>query len=137
MDPDGQVPPSENLVVAADAPNVAVQVPLPRRGSPNGAPLVLQVSPLPGSPYSDEFFYNPFADVERGNFAAARAFFIHHGHTVVYHKCPNTAAFQALYPTTVIAYLSSLPKGLIAEGHDLLPTRQLAINVAPLPVTPP
>ena len=137
MDPDGQVPQSENLVVAADAPNVAARAPLPRQGSPNGAPLVLQVSPLPGSPYSNEFFYDPFADVERGNFAAARAFFIHHGHTVVYHQCPDTAAFQALYPTAVIAYLSSRPKGLIAEGHNLLPTQRLAINLAPMLVTPP
>ena len=109
--------------MAAVAPDVAARVPLPRQGSPNGAPLVLQVSPLPGSPDFDEFFYDPFADVERGDFAAARAFFIHHGHTVVYHECPDTAAFQALYPTAVIAYLSSIPEGLIAEGHDLLPTR--------------
>jgi hypothetical protein len=137
MDPGGQVPPSKNLVVAADAPNVAAWAPLLRRGSPNSAPLVLQVSPLPGSPDSDNFFYEPFADVERGDFAAARAFFIHHGHTVVYHECPDTAAFQALYPTAVIAYLSSLPEGLIAKGHNLLPTRRLAINLAPMLVTPP
>jgi hypothetical protein len=137
MDPDEQVPPSENLVMAANAPNIAVRAPLPRQGSPNGAPLVLQVSPLPGSPYSDEFFYDPFADVERGDFAAARAFFIHHGHTVVYHECPKTAAFRALYPTAVITYLSSLPEGLITEGHNLLPMQRLAINVAPPPVTPP
>jgi hypothetical protein len=137
MDPDGQVPPSENLVVAAVVPNVAARAPLPRRGYPNGVPLVLQVSPLPESPDSNEFFYDPFADVERGDFAAARAFFIHHGHTVIYHECPDTAAFQALYPTAVIAYLSSLPKGLIAKGHDHLPTQRLAINLAPPPVTPP
>ena len=68
---------------------------------------------------------------------AARAFFIYHGHTVIYHECPGTAAFQALYPTAVIAYLSSLPEGLIAKGHNLLPTRRLAINLAPMLVTPP
>jgi hypothetical protein len=59
MDPDRQVLPSENLVVGADAPNVGVRAPLPRRGSPNGAPLVLQVSPLPGSPYSDKISMTP------------------------------------------------------------------------------
>jgi hypothetical protein len=137
MDPDGQVPPLKHLVVAAAAHNIAARAPLARQSSPQGAPLVLQVSPLPGSADSDEFFYDAFTDVERGNFAAARAFFIHHGHTVIYHNCPNALAIQELYPTAVIGYLSSLPKGLIAKGHKILAAQHLALQQAPLPVTPP
>jgi hypothetical protein len=58
-----------------------------------GAPLVLQVSPLPGTSTPEKFFYNPFTDLKTGDFVAAHAFFIHHGHTVVYHDCPDAAAF--------------------------------------------
>jgi hypothetical protein len=77
---------------------MAAGVPPARRTSRRGTPLVLQVSPLPGSPGVDEFYYDAFGDVESGDFAAARAFFIHQGHTVVFHDCPDAMAFQALYP---------------------------------------
>jgi hypothetical protein len=85
-----------------------------------GTPLVLQVSPLPGSPGVDEFYYDAFGDVESGDFATARAFFIHQGHTVIFHDCPNAMAFQALYPLASIGYISSLPDFLINEGHLIL-----------------
>jgi len=46
----------------------------PRR---ENVPLVLQASPLDAkSSGGDEFFYDPFADLEFGDFAAARAFVI-------------------------------------------------------------
>ena len=49
----------------------------PRRLPPARTPLILQVSPLdPTSGDQDEFYYDPFADQELGDFAAARAFFM-------------------------------------------------------------
>jgi hypothetical protein len=50
--------------------------------------------PLPGASGPDKFFYDPFANVESSDFAAARAFFIHNGHTIVYHECPDAIAFK-------------------------------------------
>ncbi len=64
-----------------------------RRTSRRGTPLVLQVSPLLGFPGIDELYYNAFGDVKSGDFAAARAFFIHQGHRVVFHDCPDAMAF--------------------------------------------
>jgi hypothetical protein len=80
----------------------ATRVPLDRRTSLRETPLVLQVSPLPGASDPDEFFYDPFINIESSDFAAARAFFIHNGHTVVYHECPYTIAFQELFPLATI-----------------------------------
>jgi hypothetical protein len=91
-----------------------------RRTSRRGTPLVLQVSPLPGSPGVNKFYYDTFGDVKSGDFAAARVFFIHQGHTVVFHDCPDAMAFQALYPLASIGYISSLPNFLINEGHLIL-----------------
>jgi hypothetical protein len=120
-------------------------VPLTHRASLCKTPLVLQVSPLPGASDPDEFFYDPFANVKSDDFAAARAFFIHHGHTVVYHDCPDVIAFQELFPLVTIGYLSLLPKGLIAKGHGLLDNQRALLRTcqhvvpptAPPPVTPP
>ena len=108
-----------------------------------GAPLVLQVSPLDSSSQGqDEFFYDPFADPELGDFAAARAFFIHHGHVVVFHDCPDAIAFQELFPHAVIQYISSLPSDLLGEGYELLDSQRALLRSPPgggqpLPVTPP
>ncbi len=106
------------------------------RTSCRGTPLVLQVSPLPGSPGIDEFYYDAFGDVESGDFAAARAFFIHQGHTVVFHDCPDAMAFQALYPLALIGYISSLPDFLINEGHLILQI-QLRLRPQEAARTPP
>ena len=109
-------------------------------------PLVLQVSPLDNSSDQDEFFYDPFASVYSGNFAAARAFFNSNGHVVVFHDCSDAMSFQGLYPSAMIGYISSLPAGLLAEGHRILaaqqallcPSAPLLLPVqAPLAVTPP
>jgi hypothetical protein len=62
--------------------------------SSQSIPLFLRISSLPGSSNLDEFFYDPYATLESCNFAAARAFFIHHGHVIVYHDCPDAMAFQ-------------------------------------------
>ncbi len=86
----------------ASGETAATRVPLDRCASLRETPLVLQVSPLPGASDPDKFFYNPFANVESSDFAAARAFFIHNGHTVVNHECPDAIAFQELFPLATI-----------------------------------
>ncbi len=124
---------------------VAAEVPLARCASLCETPLVLQVSPLPGSSDADKFFYNPFTNVESGDFAAARAFFIHHGHTVVYQDCPDVIAFQEFFRLATIGYLSLLSKGLIAKGHGLLDDQRALLctsqhvvpPTAPPPIMPP
>ena len=84
-------------------------------------PLILQVSLLDAeSSGGDQFFYDPFAHLKFGDFAAARAFFIHHGHIVVFHECADTMAFQAMFPMATIGYISVLPPGLLAEDHKML-----------------
>jgi hypothetical protein len=130
-----------------DAPEderAALGVPPACCSLPPGVPLVLQVSPLDGSSgQEDEFFYDAFADVKSSNFVAACAFYIHHGHVIlVYHECPDASAFQGLFPLANIRYISSLPDGLLAKGHDLLKTQHkihcASNHTAPLPpVTPP
>jgi hypothetical protein len=51
-----------------------VQVPLAGR-APHEAHMIIHVSPLPGTSNPEEFFYDPFAGIEEGDFAAAQAFF--------------------------------------------------------------
>ncbi len=123
---------------------VVAGVPLACCASLRKTPLVLQVSPLPGASNPDKFVYDPFANVKSGDFAAARAFFIHHNHTVVYHNCPDAIAFQELFPLATIGYLFSLPKGLIAKGHSLLDNQRALLctsqhgvpPTAPPPIMP-
>ncbi len=86
----------------ASSETAAMRVPLDHHASLCKTPLVLQVSPLPGASNPDEFFYDPFANVESGDFAAAHAFFFHNGHTIVYHKCPDAIAIQELFPLATI-----------------------------------
>ncbi len=105
--------------------------------SRGAVPLILQVSPLPGSLDPEEFYYDPFSDAASGDFAAAWAFFIFHGHTVVYHECPDTSAFQELFPSAKIGCLSSLPAGLLREGHHLLSEHGAALQAATLPEAAP
>jgi hypothetical protein len=128
-----------------DAPEdkaTAVIAPPDRRASSvssQGIPLILQISSLPRSSDLENFFYSPYASLV-----------IHHGHVVVYHDCPDAMAFQDLYPSANIGYISLLPKGLFAEaeGHRILESQQRALlrasasqamvpAQAPPPVTPP
>jgi hypothetical protein len=111
----------------------------PRR---ENVPLVLQASPLDAkSSGGDEFFYDPFADLEFGDFAAARAFVIRHGHVVVFHECPNTMAFQAMFPMATIGYILALPPGLLAKGHETLASQcdfhRASAQASPPPARPP
>jgi hypothetical protein len=100
------------------------------RPSPQGALLILQVSALPGTSDPEVFFFDPFADLKTGDFVVSRAFFIHHIHTVVYHGCLDAAAFQELFPSASIRYLSSLPKGHIIKGQGFLDTQRATLCTA-------
>jgi hypothetical protein len=115
----------------------AARVPLARRDTLHGIALVLQVSSLPGTSNQDEFYYDPFANIETGDFVAACAFFIHHGHTVVYHECPNAISFQELFPSASIRYISSLSEGLLAKGRELLAAQRCLLQVMTVHAPPP
>jgi hypothetical protein len=109
-----------------------------RRSLPPGVPLILQVSPLDAeSSKQDEFFYDAFAHIESGNFAMARAFFIHHGHVVVFHKCPDAIAFQELFTQATIGCISTLPDGLIVKGHELLESQCDILRLSNQAALPP
>jgi len=88
--------------------------PPPRPATPRCLPLVVSF------PWSSKFLNltTPPARmncVDSGDFAAACAFFINNGHVVVFHDCPDTISFQALYPSGTIGYITSLPAGLLAR----------------------
>ena len=129
--------------MSSDAPEDERAVMLSVNGRPPPpalVPYVLQVSPVDAeSSGQDEFYYDPFADLESSDFAAARAFFHHHGHVVVFHECPDAIAFQQLFSQAEIRYISSLPSALIAEGHQILATQRALIHAAARPsaITPP
>jgi hypothetical protein len=105
------------------APIGAVAEGPPKR--PVGPPMILQVSPLPGSTDREEYFYDPSADVDRGNFTAAQAFFLAQGHTVTIHDCANIAEFGATLPPASRIVLSrtfrclSSPRGMLFSEHSL------------------
>jgi hypothetical protein len=124
----------------APADEAVARVPLARQDTLHGTALVLQVYPLPGTTNHNKLYYDAFGNIELGDFTVARAFFIHHGHTVVYHDCFNAIAFQELYPLATIGYISSLLHGLIAKGHELLEAQHRLLQAAahaPPPITPP
>jgi hypothetical protein len=73
--------------------------------------MVLQVSALAGSTNPDEFFYEPYAILESGNFVAARVVFIAHGHTVVFHECQNVVAFQQFFRWPISTTSCRFPLG--------------------------
>jgi hypothetical protein len=87
---------------------------------PISPPLILQVSPPPNSSDLEEYFYNPSANVNRGDFAAAQAIFLSHGHTVTIHACANLAELQASHMGITVRPLLVIPPDLIAQGHKLL-----------------
>jgi hypothetical protein len=128
--------------MSSDAPKDgrAVVLSVDGRPPPARVPYVLKVSPIDAeSSGEDKFYYDPFADLESSDFAAARAFFLHHGHVVIFHDCPDAIAFQQLFPQAEIRYISSLPAALIAEGHQFLATQRTLIQAAARPsaITPP
>jgi hypothetical protein len=82
--------------------------------------MILQVSPLPSSSNQEEYFYDPSADIDRGPFAAAQAFFLAWGHTVTIHDCADLTKFQAPYPSTSIRPILDVPSSLISQGHAIL-----------------
>ena len=114
----------------------AARVSLARCDTLHRIALVLQVSPLPRTSNQAEFYYDPFANIETGEFAAAHVFFIHHRHTVVYHEYPDAISFQELFPLASIGYISSLREGLLAKRHELFAEQRRLLQAtvhAPLP----
>jgi hypothetical protein len=107
----------------------------PEVAPPHVVPLVLQVSPLPGSSDWEEYFYNASPDNRHGSFAAARAFFSAHGHTLVVHEFLDIAAFQAARPFGLaLCSLANLPPCIFAEGYETL--QALALATTAVPVVP-
>ena len=129
--------------MSSDAPEderAAVPSLASRRPTHGCVPYVLQVSPIDAeSSEQDEFYYDPFADLDSSNFAAARAFFLHNGHVIIFHNCPDAIAFQELFPQAFIAYISSLPDTLIAEGHRILAHQSTLLQSShrPSAISPP
>ncbi len=105
--------------------------------SPTVVPLVLQVSPLPGSSNWEEFFYDPSPDNCHGPIAAARKFFLVQGHVVIIHTCPDSTTFQAVCPLRItLRPLSNLPLCVFAEGYAKLQELAMATAIA-TPKDPP
>jgi hypothetical protein len=107
----------------------------PEVAPPHVIPLVLQVSPLPGSSDWKEYFYDASLDNCHGSFAAALAFFSAQGHTVVVHQCPDIAAFQSARPFSLaLCPLPSLPPRVFTEGYKTL--QVLALPATAVPAAP-
>jgi len=129
--------------MSSDAPEderAAVPSLASRRSAHGYVPYVLQVSSIDAeSSEQDEFYYDPFADLDSSDFAAARAFFLHNGHAVIFHDCPDAIAFQELFLRASIAYISSLPDALIAEGHRILAHQRTLLQSSrrPSAISPP
>jgi hypothetical protein len=102
---------------------------------PPVVPLVLQVSPLPGSTDREEYFYEASPDNCNGPFAAACAFFLVQGHVVAVHNCPDIAAFQAacLFGQALCP-LANLPSCIFSKGYEAL--QALALAATPVLAAP-
>jgi hypothetical protein len=98
-------------------------------------PLVLQVSPLPGSTDWEEYFYEASPDDRNGPFAAARAFFLARGHVITVHDCPDIATYQAARLFGLAhCPLASLPSCIFVKGSEAL--QALALVATPVPAAP-
>jgi hypothetical protein len=99
-------------------------------------PLVLQVSPLPGSADWEEFFYDPSPDICNGPFATAQESFLAQGHGVIVLDCPDIAAFQAAHSSGAsFNSIAALPPWVFTEGYARLQELALAAIVAATVVT--
>ncbi len=104
---------------------------------PTVVPLVLQVSPLPGSSDEGEFFYKSSPDDCHGPIAAVRELFLVQGHVVIIHTCPDFTAFQARHPLCItIRPLSDLPLHVFTKGYARLQELAIATDIA-APDDPP
>jgi hypothetical protein len=98
-------------------------------------PLVLQVSPLPGSADQEEFFYDPSPDVHHGPVAATREFFLAQGRGVIVLDCPDIGAFQAACPSgALFNSFAALPPQVFTEGYARLQELALATIAAAMAV---
>jgi hypothetical protein len=126
-----------NVHIDAPVDEEPARVPLASHPAPHGVPMVLQISLLQETSDPEEYFYVPFANLKAGDSTAVQTFFIHHGHTIVYHKCPDTAAFQELFPPAPLRYFSPLSEGLIFEGYSFLETQCAAQRTSQEAAAPP
>jgi hypothetical protein len=101
-----------------DAPSRQVEG-LPPGMVAKGPLMILQVSPLPSSFDREEYFYDPSADTDCGNFAAAQAFFLAQGHTITIHDCADLAELQASHPSASICPILDIPSSLISQGQAI------------------
>jgi hypothetical protein len=90
-------------------------------GLATAGPRIIQLSPNPGNIYdTDCFYYDPAADVSRGNFRAILAFASAHGRPVIVCDCPDIYKFQAAHPSAVVRPVNKVPPAIIARGLALL-----------------
>jgi hypothetical protein len=82
--------------------------------------MILQVSPLPSSSDQEEYFYDLSTNIDCRPFAAAQAFFLARGHTIIIHDCADLTKFQASYPSTSIRPILDVSSSLISQGHAIL-----------------
>jgi hypothetical protein len=104
---------------------------------PPVVPLVLQISPLPGSSDREEFFYDHSLDNGHGPITAAHKFFLGQGHEVIVHACPDISAFQAAHLFAItLCPLGNLPPHVFTKGYARLQELAIAVAVAALEFPP-
>jgi hypothetical protein len=108
------------------APPFPTSVPPPLTAFHPIGPLILRVSPPPGSSNPKEFHYNLSTDVTQGSFAAAQAFFVANGHKVETLEFPDLDAIVAASPGAIICWLSKLPVLVFSKGGQLLLAQVIA-----------
>ncbi len=102
-------------------PDATAQVPGFAPEASTIGPKIFQLSPLPGNLYDiDRFYYAPLADITEGGFAALIAFASLHGHPLIFHNCPDIAAFQVIFPSAVVRPFSEVPQAILRRGRDIL-----------------
>jgi hypothetical protein len=109
-------PPADAL---SAAPLIPKEMP-PPIGFPPVRPLILCISPPPGSSDPEEYYYDPLLDVIQGSFATAHAFFVTNGHEVTMIDCPDFNAFVVASHGAIVCRIAKLPVLVLSQGGQLL-----------------
>jgi hypothetical protein len=80
-------------------------------------PLILHFSSPSDLSEPEGFYYGLLPDVTCGSFAAARAFFLAHGHQL---ECSDLVAFFAASPGTIVCPILTFPTLVLSEGGQIL-----------------
>jgi hypothetical protein len=130
MESSDPPPPVDALLVAPLIPN---ETP-PLIGFPSVRPLILRVSPPPGSSDPEEYYYNPLPDVVQGSFAAAHAFLLSTAMRSQGSTAPTLTHFWS--PSLVLLFVRLLScrcwcscKGVNSSSIRLLPDSRLGLMV--------